>query len=59
MEKEKQFIVCPQCGSTQLEWLRGGTMGDQYKCGKCNYQGIALRGNAKFIKKLQQNKNKE
>jgi len=54
--EKKEFLVCPKCGSTMLEWLHGGNLGDQYHCRNCNYQGVALKGNAKFIKKLQQNK---
>jgi transposase-like protein len=50
--KEKELLVCPQCGSTDLHWLLGGQTGDQYKCPKCNYHGIALRGNIRFIKEL-------
>jgi len=56
MDKKDEVRVCPQCGSTNLEWLMGGQTGDQYKCAKCNYLGIALKGNAKFIKKLQEEK---
>ena len=55
MDEKEQQRVCPVCGSTQINWLRGGNLGDQYKCEKCNYQGIAVKGDAKFIKKLQEN----
>ncbi len=55
-KNEKQLLVCPQCGSTDMRWLLGGKLGDQYKCGKCNYQGIALRGSAKFIRELKEKK---
>lgn len=51
--KEKRF--CPICGSTKLKWLAGGNTGDQYKC-ECGYQGIALSGNEKFIKKFREQK---
>ncbi|MBN2067296.1 MAG: hypothetical protein JW744_02415 [Candidatus Diapherotrites archaeon] len=47
---EKDVLVCPQCGSTDLKWLLGGKLGDQYYCPKCSYQGFALRGNPKFVK---------
>jgi predicted RNA-binding Zn-ribbon protein involved in translation (DUF1610 family) len=53
MEKEKNFIVCPNCGSTGIRWLSGGNLGDQYRCAHCGYQGIALKGSVRFIKELQ------
>ncbi|MFA4855857.1 MAG: hypothetical protein WC634_04720 [archaeon] len=56
MAKEKEFIVCPSCGSTGLSRLAGGNLGDQYKCAKCNYQGIALKGSVRFIKELREKK---
>ncbi len=52
MLEEKEFVVCPSCGSTDMRWLLGGKTGDQYKCGKCSYQGIALKGNVKFVEEL-------
>ena len=58
MAKEKEFIVCPSCGSTDMRWFSGGNTGDQYKCGKCGYEGIALKGNVRFIKELQEKKQK-
>lgn len=51
-EKQKELIVCPQCGSTDLRWLLGGYTGDQYKCPRCNYQGIALKGSIRFIREF-------
>jgi len=53
-EKEEQLTICPSCGSTDMRWLLGGKTGDQYKCGKCGYQGIALKGTAKFAEQLQE-----
>ena len=50
--KEKELLVCPSCGSTDLRQLLGGQTGDQYKCPSCNYQGIALKGNIRFIKEF-------
>ncbi len=35
-------------------WLLGGKLGDQYKCVKCNYEGIALKGNAKFVAEVKE-----
>jgi predicted RNA-binding Zn-ribbon protein involved in translation (DUF1610 family) len=55
-KQEKELLVCPNCGSTDLRWLVGGSTGDQYKCGKCGYEGIALKGNIKFIKELKNKK---
>ncbi len=52
MKKEKQFIVCPSCGSTDMRWLLGGKLGDQYKCAKCGFQGIGLSGNEEFAKEV-------
>jgi len=54
--REKEFIVCPGCGSTDLRWLLGGKLGDQYKCSKCGYQGIALKGGVRFAKELRRGK---
>jgi len=54
MAKEKEFIVCPNCGSTDMRRLAGGNMGDQYKCAKCNYQGIALKGSVRFAARLKE-----
>ncbi len=51
-KKETELLVCPACGSTDMRWLLGGKLGDQYKCTKCNYQGIAVKGGAKFAKEL-------
>ena len=57
MSKEKKdFLVCPECGSTDLHWLLGGRLGDQYKCSKCNYQGIALKGDEEFVKRVKKGK---
>ena len=50
--KDKDFSVCPSCGSMEVKWLVGGQTGDQYKCSKCGYQGIALKGSRGFIEKL-------
>ena len=55
MENEKELRFCPVCGSTKLEWLIGGTTGDQYKC-ECGYQGIALKGTTEFIKQFREQK---
>jgi len=57
-EKEKEFIVCPACGSTNMRWLVGGKTGDQYRCVECGYEGIALKGSVKFIKELKESKGK-
>jgi hypothetical protein len=54
-DKKKEFTVCPSCGSTNMRWLSGGNTGDQYKCG---YEGIALKGNVKFLRELQERKKK-
>jgi Zn ribbon nucleic-acid-binding protein len=52
MPDEKKFIVCPSCGSTDMRRLSGGNTGDQCRCGKCGYEGIALKGNVKFIRDI-------
>ena len=49
---KKDFLVCPSCGSRDMRWLLGGKLGDQYKCGKCGYQGIAFKGNEGLAKAL-------
>lgn len=56
MVEEKEFVVCPSCGSTDLRWFLGGRLGDQYKCPKCDYQGIALKGNEKFAEEIRKEK---
>ncbi len=56
-KKEKEFIVCPVCGSTDMCWLLGGKLGDQYKCIKCNYEGIAVKGNVQFAKEVRRKEN--
>jgi len=59
MEKKKEFTVCPQCGSTNMKWLLGGKLGDQYKCSDCSYQGIAFKGDKYFIKDLKEKKGEQ
>jgi len=59
MEKGQDFVVCPSCGSTDMRWLLGGKLGDQYKCSKCGYQGICLRGDEEFVKELKEKLQKE
>ena len=58
VDNKKEFLVCPVCGSTDMRWFLGGRLGDQYKCAKCSYQGVALKGNAKFIRDLKEKKRK-
>ena len=58
-KKETDFLVCPECGGTDLRWLLEGAYGEQYKCMKCGYKGFALRGSAKFAKELEKKKNEE
>lgn len=51
---EKEYRFCPQCYSTELYWFMGGRLGDVYKCRECDYQGIALVGDEKFIEELKE-----
>jgi transposase len=53
MDGKKETLICPKCGSTDLRWLLGGKLGDQYHCPKCGYQGIALKGSEKFARQLE------
>ncbi len=54
MKSEKETMVCPKCGAVDLRWLLGGKLGDQYRCPKCGYEGIALKGNQNFVKALKE-----
>lgn len=55
ISKERMIEVCPICGSSELYYEVGGSIGKVYHCKDCNYIGaLVVEANEEMIKAIKE-----